>query len=757
MSHDQPGLHHTSTETTYAPLPTAIHHDPTRRLWLLVSRQSTYALGVTPDNHLVNLHWGPRLAYFQDLADPSFPPNGGSHDPALTAALEEYPAYGGLRFGEITATVFFHDAVRDLDLHYDRAELIAAQTSKDLPTLLIHLRDAFYPLQLTLSYQLDTSNDLIIRSATFVNLGTETIRLDRAFSAAWHLPRQYATRTLFTLAGQWAYENQIQYHPLSSGTTSVESRRGVTSLQASPWFAISTTSPNTSFIPPSPQDETYFGTLAWSGNWLIRVSTDINNATTIAGGLSDHDFAWQLHAGASFTTPDFIAGFAPDGLNGARQRLHHYARDFVLPTPQAHEMRPVLYNSWEATLFSVNEANQTALAERAARIGAELFVVDDGWFVGRQSDNAGLGDWRVDPDKFPHGLAPLVRRVNELGMLFGIWVEPEMVNPDSDLYRAHPDWVYSFPNRQRSEARNQLVLNFGREDVRQNIFDQLDALLSRYPISFLKWDMNRPISEPGWTEYVNQGGDAREIWVRHTQGVYSVLSALRQRHPQLSIESCASGGGRADLGILRYTDQAWTSDNTHPLARLFIQEGFSLVLPARVMEAWVTDAGRGEIPLAFRFHVMMLGALGIGGNLVHWNEDELNEAARWIAIYKNIRPIIQQGDQSWLLSPTATSGELAAVQYTTPSQDEAIVFFLRRSDPFSHKLPPLRLLNLDPTTRYTIKNIQTEADLGPQTSKNSDLSSTLSGQVLMARGLDIPLPSWQSYASCLLYLRRQEP
>ncbi len=752
---EQPPTPADSIKTALHP---GIHYHPSRQLWLLITTQSSYALGVTASGHLVNLHWGPRLSNFQDLPDATLAAAFASQDPALTAALEEYPAFGGLRFGEVAATASFHDGVRDLDLHYEQAESIEPQTSTDLPTLLIRLRDSFYPLQLTLSYQLDTTNDLLIRSATFVNLGTDTILLDRAFSAAWHLPRQYASRTLLTLAGRWAHESQLQHHTLEAGTTSLESRRGITSVQASPWFAISTTSTDTpisSLTSPSPHGETYFGTLAWSGNWRILVNTDINHATTISGGLSDHDFAWHLHAGTSFTTPDFVAGFAPDGLNGVRQRLHRYTRDLVLPRPQAHEMRPVLYNSWEATAFDVNESNQTALAERAAHIGAELFVVDDGWFVGRQSDNAGLGDWRVDPAKFPHGLSPLIRRVNELGMLFGIWVEPEMVNAASDLYRAHPDWVYAFPTRQRSESRNQLVLNFGREDVRQNIFDQLDALLSQYPISFLKWDMNRPISEPGWTEYVNQGGDAREIWVRHTQGVYTVLSALRKRHPQLSIETCASGGGRADLGILRYTDQAWTSDNTHPLARLFIQEGFSLVLPARVMGAWVTDAGRGEIPLAFRFHVMMLGTLGIGGNLLHWTDAELDEAARWIAVYKNIRPLIQQGDQSWLLSPTTTSGELAAIQYTAPSQDEAVVFVLRRSDPFAHKLPPLRLLHLDPDTQYLIKNIQSEEDLTQLENTSPDTSSVLSGQALLARGLDIPLPPLQSFASCLLYLHHQ--
>jgi alpha-galactosidase len=327
-------------------------------------------------------------------------------------------------------------------------------------------------------------------------------------------------------------------------------------------------------------------------------------------------------------------------------------------------------------------------------------------------------------------------------MQFGLWVEPEMVNADSDLYRAHPDWIYHFPTRPRSEARNQLVLNMARADVQAYLIEVLDRLVAENSIDFLKWDMNRPISEPGWSDEIERGGEAREIWVRHTLGVYAVMDALRANHPDLVIESCSSGGSRADLGILRRTDQIWTSDNTNPEARLFIQEGFSLIFPARVMVAWVTDQGRGLLPVAYRCHVSMLGTLGIGGNLLHWNDEEMDEVANWIAIYKEIRPLVQDGDQYWLLSPHATHGEMTAVEYVTA--EEAVVFAFRRADLFGEPSPQLRLLKLQPDASYRVEI------LGQNDSANYEAS----GAELMGYGLSLPLKR-SPFASCIVRLRKQ--
>ena len=726
---------HSSTNDATV-LATGIHRHPTQQSWLLVTEKSTYALGVTEEGLILNLYWGARLTSFAGLPAPQIAHGRGSQETRLTLSREEYPAFGGLRYGEIAAKATFADQTRDIDLRFVSAEI---REQDGLPELYVQLSDAVYPLLVSLSYCIDSANDLIIRAARFTNTGTEVIVLERAFSAVWCLPQQFAPRRLTTLAGQWGAETRIQQQPIVAGTAMLESRKGIPGANAYPWFALDTQA-------SEQQGEVYFGTLAWSGSWTLHITTDITGATAIAGGIHDYDFAWRLAGNTSFDTPNFVAGFAQEGMNGTRRRLHHYIREQVLPTPQSQAPRPVLYNSWEATFFDVTEEGQSKLAERAAGIGVELFVVDDGWFPGRNNDHAGLGDWRVDPQKFPRGLRPLVEYVNGLGMQFGLWVEPEMVNPDSDLYRAHPDWIYYFPRRPRSESRQQLVLNVGRQDVQDYLLNVLDQLISENGISFIKWDMNRPIAEPGWPEYIEQGGEAREIWVRHTLGVYAIMDGLRARHPDLSIESCSSGGSRADLAILRRTDQIWSSDNTHPDARLFIQEGISHILPGRVMGDWVTDTPgdriANEIPLRYRFHVAMMGMLGIGGHLLHWSEEDLAEATQWIATYKTIRHLVQDGDQHWLLSPTAYEGNLAAVECIASNASEAVVFAFRRSNPFWELLPPLRLQGLQANALYQVR------ELGREDAKES----VYSGSTLMNLGVELPLQSG-SYASCILYIR----
>ncbi|HEU5100001.1 MAG TPA: alpha-galactosidase, partial [Roseiflexaceae bacterium] len=387
------------------------------------------------------------------------------------------------------------------------------------------------------------------------------------------------------------------------------------------------------------------------------------------------------------------------------------------------------------TTFDVDEASQIALAELAAEIGVELFVMDDGWFHGRDDDTAGLGDWWPDPRKFPNGLAPLVERVNALGMDFGLWVEPEMVNPNSELYRAHPDWVIHFPGRTRNTGRDQLILNFARADVQAYIIEMLDRLLADHNIVFIKWDMNRNVSEPGWPD---APGDQRELWVRYVYGLYHVWGTLRERHPHVIWQSCSGGGGRADLGILRLADQIWVSDNTEPAARLAIQEGFSQVFPANTMEAWVTDMGDATLPLEFRMHVSMCGSLGIGGHLIHWGAEGRAEAARWIARYKEIREIVQFGDMYRLRSPQ--SHPYSAVQYLSKDRSEGVLFAFCTHLPPPAQLPPLYLRGLDPEARYEV-----EGFAGPR-----------SGSAWMHAGLQLELGDTHStnFQSTVRSIRR---
>ena len=303
----------------------------------------------------------------------------------------------------------------------------------------------------------------------------------------------------------------------------------------------------------------WFGALAWSGSWRITVEQDQLQQVRITGGYNPFDFGYKLNAGETLATPVFYGGYSHDGIGGASRLLHRFELTRILPQRPNPRPRPVLYNSWEATEFRVDEAGQMALAEKAASISVERFVMDDGWFGQRKDDHAGLGDWYVDKEKFPNGLKPLIDRVHALGMDFGLWVEPEMVDPNSDLYRQHPDWVLNFAGRPRTEGRNQLVLNLARPEVRAYVFGFLDKLVTENQIAFLKWDYNRNWSEPGWPAVTPD--EQKQVYVKYIDNLYSILRELRAKHPGLEIESCSGGGGRVHIGIMGLTDQVWTSNN----------------------------------------------------------------------------------------------------------------------------------------------------------------------------------------------------
>lgn len=723
----------------------AIEPVPGAPTWILQTDQTAYVFGLDPLGRLAHLYWGPRLPHVNDYGTPRadhFWPFERVHG----AAAEEYTAWGDVNYFEPGIKATFADGVRAVELTYAEARV---DEDAGRPRLIITLRDRHYPLLVHLHYRVVAAHDLIERHVVVENQGSSPIVLEQVMSALWCFPLRDRYR-LRTLVGQWGAETQLQENSLAVGKQIVGSRKGHTSHNANPWFGLDA-GINGEGTATETQGEVWFGALAYSGNWKFVVERHISGLTTLAGGIHDFDFRWLLEAGERFETPTFVAGYSDHGYGEASRRLHSYQLEYILPKPFAQQPRPVLYNSWYATLFDVNMSNQVAAAERAAHLGVELFVVDDGWFGARKNDQAGLGDWWVDRDKFPDGLMPLIKRVNELGMKFGIWVEPEMVNPDSDLYRAHPDWVYHFPNRQRTELRHQLVLNFGREDVQQYIVSVLDKLLTDYPIKFIKWDMNRPFSEPGWPDAPL--GREREVWVRHTWGLYRVLDELRARHPDVLFESCSGGGGRVDLGILQRTDQVWTSDNTDPLDYLLMAEGFSMAYVAQARMMWVTDSPSPNNrlpPLRFRFHAAMTGALGIGSALTDWSPAEMEEARTQVALYKEIRATVQQGRLYRLRSPRES--ELSALQYVHPDGSQGVLFCFLHSSRFGPVHAWVQLQGLEPEARYRVEGVPVEpqrrGDPGPAT------TVVLSGAALMQRGLYLALRG--DYQSLIIRLFRVE-
>ena len=449
--------------------------------------------------------------------------------------------------------------------------------------------------------------------------------------------------------------------------------------------------------------------------------------TRLLAGRNDFDAAECLVSGESLTTPALYLGFSQGGYGDMSRTLHRFGQQVVM---DRNLCRRVLYNSWEATAFHVEVNSQKELAKRASEMGVELFVIDDGWFGARNSDKAGLGDWVVNSQKFPNGLEELTDYVISLGMGFGIWVELESVNPDSDLYRSHPEWIYQIPLREPALRRNQYLLNLSLPAVQEYLKQSLRRLLKNQAITFLKWDMNRPITD--W------GLDPSQ-WRKHTEALYDLWEMIRVEFPHVELECCAGGGGRVDFGALHWADEFWPSDNTDPYERLFIQEGYTQFYPPRAMMCWVTDTPpnalkTGRDSLRYKFHVAMQGGLGIGADISKFTKEEAEACKQYINQYKQIRQVIQRGTLYRLRSPH--EHDFSAVSYVSEDQQTVVVFGYMIGRRFGDPLPLVCLKGLSPHARYLV-----------------DRQKSMSGLTLMNAGLRMSLQG--DFDSCVIVLRRE--
>ncbi|MCC3373243.1 alpha-galactosidase [Cohnella sp. REN36] len=698
-----------------------IYHEE-KKLFEIRTERSSYLFGINGNGTIQHLYWGEPIAAAESV-DLLKSRSHSSFDAAVDREAEEYGGWGGANYAEPGLKASFADGVRDLQLQ------AIGHTIEGEEALALHLKDAHYDLRVDVRYKVVGRHDLIERRVAIRNGEAEPVRIEQAMAALWSIGGLPDYR-LTHVTGRWAGEHQLRSNLLSEGKKVLESRRGFTGPHANPWFAIDDGGASET------AGRVWFGALAWSGNWKLVFERTTFGGVRVAGGVNDFDGAFSLAPGETYESPVFVGGFATGGFGQMSRALHQYEREEILP---ARGPRKVLYNSWEATEFAVNVRDQLALAEKAAQIGVERFVVDDGWFGERHSDRAGLGDWRVNAEKFPNGLEELIAAVKGLGMEFGLWVEPESVNPDSDLFRAHPDWIYRFPTRRSTPLRNQYLLNLGKPEVKHFVLDFMTELLSKHEISFIKWDLNRTVTEPGDS---GNADTTHSVWNRHVANLYEIWAELRRRFPHVAFETCAGGGARIDLGILRYADQAWISDNTDARDRLTIQEGFTYAYSPSAMMCWVTEAPNGfngrSLPLSYRFHSAMMGGLGIGANIGKWSEKEMAEAARYVSLYKEIRHLVTDGDQYRLAS--LRDSNIAAYQYVGRDGDEAVVFAFLQSEHFGGSERRLRLRGLDPEAVYEVRG-----DDGSE-------AWVRHGSTLMHLGL--PLALRGDYASWLLRLRR---
>lgn len=655
-----------------------IYYLEENRIFVLETENTHYVFGIDQAGYNRHLHWGAKC----DPADYAFAEIGdeNSNHSRLDEYRQELTPFGSTVYRTCDLKAQFADGCREVALRYTGYRL-------EDDTLRVAFADAYYPLQVRLGYQVYPGLDIIKRWVEVENTGSAPISFERLFSAGFSLPGM-DPYTFENTNGAWGGEFLPCRTVLDGGNLVYESHRGASNHNQLPYFIAHRGATET-------RGAVYFGSLAYSGNFKVIAGRDLYGITRVSLGMNDFDFSHTLEPGARFETPPVYCG-KTEGFGEMSRQMNRFCLEYLLPSGFRAEPLPVLYNSWEATEFNVNVADQTRLAEIAAGIGVELFVMDDGWFGARNNDRAGLGDWFVNPAKFPGGLDELIGNVNALGMDFGLWVEPEMVNPDSDLYRAHPDWAYHFPHRHADELRHQLVLNMTRSDVQAYILDCLDRLLTDHNIRYIKWDMNRPFSQVG----AENLADPKMYSYLHTMAVYRIVDELKRRHPAVQFESCASGGGRCDLGAISHFDQVWTSDNTDGIDRMTIQKGYSMLHPIKTMRAWVTDIAGINKPcsLDFRFHIAMQGALGLGGNLEKYSSEELEICRRNVALYKEIRPLVQFGDLYRILD--ADRDEVLCNQYVSRDKMQAVLFLSARGTRFFKKKMNLRFAGLAPDRAY---------------------------------------------------------
>lgn len=729
-----------------------------RPLFFLRGAASTYACGVHPAGFLCHLHWGKPVAPNPDLASwlespgTAFSPILGSPNEPLRTALDvlryEYPTANTGDFREPALDVIHTDGTRGLRLLYaDHRVLPGKRPLEGLPatyveddteaeTLEIDLRDTQEEsgVLVTLGYTVFAGRDVIVRSARIVNRGERPFAIVRALSMALDSAPAATRDDWLTLPGAWARERWVERAPLRSGLQLIGSRRGASSHQSHPFFALLENGCDES------RGEARGFSLVYSGNHHGGVELDPFAQKRAFLGINPDGFRWLLQPGQCFQTPEVVLAYAENGLGGLSHQYHRLFRERLVRGPWRDRERPILINNWEATYFAFNADKLVAIARAAGDLGVELFVLDDGWFGRRNDDTTSLGDWVVDRDKLPGGLKDTARRVVETGLLFGLWFEPEMVSPDSDLYRQHPDWCLHIPNRPRTESRQQLVLDFSRPEVVDEVYRRVAAVLHEAPVAYMKWDMNRHL-----TEVASAGRTADrqgETAHRHILGVYSFAERLLRDFPNLLIEGCSGGGGRYDPGLLHYAPQFWCSDNTDAIARLRIQHGTTLVYPPCTLGAHVSATPNHQVhrttPLLTRCHVALAGQFGFELDLTTLAPSELTEAREMVEVAKQTRHLLRHGTMHRLLDPNI--GTVAAWMLVSEDRDEAVVTAVLALAEPNWRLPALRLRGLDAGAWYRCVH-------GP--------AGTWRGDALMELGL--PLDGLRAdFQSLRWHLKRQE-
>ncbi|MCS7460625.1 alpha-galactosidase [Paenibacillus doosanensis] len=735
----------------------SIVFDPASQTFHLQAAGASYVMQIVRSKYIAHIHWGRKVrgtnpgGLLARRERCSFTPSTDPDDLSLSLDTlpQELPAYGGSDFRVPAYQVQLENGTTVSELIYESHRIYPGkpqlpglpatyvEREDEADSLDIVLTDKLIGMKAVVTYTVFRHFNAVARSVRYINEGGGKLRLLRALSMSVDFP--HPNFDMLHLSGSWARERHIERRLLTAGGATIESRRGASSHSLNPFVALLSKDAD------EDHGEAYGFSLVYSGSFLAQAEIDPYGTTRVVMGVNPFDFSWLLEPGESFQTPEAVLVYSGEGLGEMSRTYHKLYRTRLCRGEYRDRTRPVLVNNWEATYFNFNADKIEEIATAGQELGLELFVLDDGWFGKRDNDNCSLGDWFVDKNKLPQGLEDLAARVNRLGLQFGLWFEPEMVSPDSELYRAHPDWCLHVPGRRRTEARRQLILDYSRQDVRDYIVKVVSDILEGCPIRYVKWDMNRNMTEIG--SALLAPDRQRETAHRYMLGLYEVLERITSAFPHVLFESCSGGGGRFDPGMLYYMPQTWTSDNTDAAERLKIQYGTSIVYPVSTMGAHVSAVPNHQVhrttPIEMRGHVAMSGNFGYELDLTKFTAEDKEAVRRQVAAYKQLRPLIQFGDFYRLLSPF--EGNETAWMFVSEDRTEALVAFFQVLAKPNAPLSKLRLKGLDPDKDYRVLDVDGAAAE----------ASVFGGDELMHIGLN--LPQWKGdFRSRLYRLTAQE-
>ena len=691
----------------------SIIYNEMNNTFILNSNKTSYILKVLDSGHLAHLYWGRKLRtnnldyVIRQRNWGSFLANTDNKENFMLETIpQEYPGYGCTDLRSPAVELQFEDGTTATDFRYvshniyeGKNKLVGLPSTYieddfEATSLEVVLKDTLKEVELVLTYTIFNEFDAITRNVKIRNIGNEDIKILRVLSA--NVDFSDDNFDMIQLSGAWARERHLVRQSLRSGSQSIESRRGSSSHSQNPFIALArknTTETN---------GDVYGFSFVYSGNFLANVEVDMFSNSRVQIGINPFDFSWLLKENEEFQAPEAVLVYSSEGLTGMSHIYHNLYGKRLARGEHRDKLRPILINNWEATYFDFNETSIKNIAKEASNLGMELFVLDDGWFGKRNNDDCSLGDWFVNEDKIKGGLGKLSKEINDMGLQFGLWFEPEMVCPVSELYKKHPDWCIHIPGRTRSEARMQLILDLSREEVCDYIIETISNVLSSASISYVKWDMNRNMTEIGSAKLSPKR--QRELSHRYMLGLYRVMEELTTRFPHVLFESCSGGGGRFDPGMLHYMPQTWTSDNTDAIERLKIQYGTSLVYPNVSMGCHVSAIPNHQVhrmtPLNTRGVVAMSGNFGYELDITKLSDEEKELIKEQVNSYKEIRETIQFGDYYRLSSPFESND--VAWMFVSKDKKEVVVSFVRQQAIPHPKFESLKLTGLEEDASYEI-------------------------------------------------------